>query len=42
VANLVGVMDLDRCPDPGLYERANYMLMLQRGRHLAAAVEENR
>jgi dihydroorotate dehydrogenase (fumarate) len=42
VAHLKGVMDLDRCPDPELYERANYMLMLQRGRHLAAAMEENR
>jgi dihydroorotate dehydrogenase (fumarate) len=42
VAHLKGVMDLDRCPDPELYERANYMLLLQRGRHLAAAMEEDR
>ena len=42
VLHLKGVMDLDRCPDPELYERANYMVMLQNGRHLAAALEENR
>jgi len=42
LSHLKGVMDLDRCPDPELYERANYMLMLQNGRHLAAAMGENR
>jgi dihydroorotate dehydrogenase (fumarate) len=42
VFHLKGVMDLDRCPDPELYERANYMLMLQGGRHLAEAMEEGR
>jgi dihydroorotate dehydrogenase (fumarate) len=42
VTNVKGVMDLDRCPNPELYERANYMLMLQSGRGLAAAVEESR
>ena len=35
-------MDLDRCPNPELYERANYMLMLQGGRHLAESMEESR
>jgi dihydroorotate dehydrogenase (fumarate) len=34
---LKGVMDLDRCPDPAVYERANYMLMLQSWRRAAAA-----
>jgi dihydroorotate dehydrogenase (fumarate) len=24
-----GSMNLEMCPDPGVYERANYMLMLQ-------------
>jgi dihydroorotate dehydrogenase (fumarate) len=27
-----GNMSLERCPDPAVYERANYMLILQRGR----------
>jgi dihydroorotate dehydrogenase (fumarate) len=27
-----GNMSLGRCPDPGVYERANYMMMLQGGR----------
>jgi dihydroorotate dehydrogenase (fumarate) len=40
--HLKGVMDLDHCPDPEVYERANYMLMLQGGRRLAAAVEDRR
>jgi dihydroorotate dehydrogenase (fumarate) len=35
--DLKGVMDLDRCPDPAVYERANYMLMLQSWRRAAAA-----
>jgi dihydroorotate dehydrogenase (fumarate) len=42
VRHLTGVMDLDRCPNPELYERANYMLMLQGGRHLAESMEESR
>jgi dihydroorotate dehydrogenase (fumarate) len=29
MADMRGVMNLDRCPDPEVYERANYMLMLQ-------------
>ena len=37
VRQLQGVMDLDRCPNPEVYERANYMLMLQ-GWSRAAAV----
>ena len=36
VAHLLGVMDLQRCPDPEVYERANYMLMLQSWRRAAA------
>ena len=35
--DLKGVMDLDRCPDPAVYERTNYMLMLQSWRRAAAA-----
>jgi dihydroorotate dehydrogenase (fumarate) len=29
LAEMQGAMDLDRCPDPEVFERANYMLMLQ-------------
>jgi hypothetical protein len=35
-------MDLDRCPDPEVYERASYMLMLQRGRRPGRASREVR
>lgn len=35
LSHLKGVMDLDRCPDPDVYERANYMLMLQGARRPA-------
>jgi dihydroorotate dehydrogenase (fumarate) len=35
--DLKGVMDLDRCPDPVVYERANYILMLQSWRRAAAS-----
>ena len=38
LGEMKGVMDLDRCPDPAVYERANYMLMLQGWRRAAAAV----
>jgi dihydroorotate dehydrogenase (fumarate) len=41
VAHLKGVMDLDRCPDPEQYERADYMLLLQRGRHRADVTEND-
>jgi dihydroorotate dehydrogenase (fumarate) len=37
LGELKGVMDLDRCPDPAVYERANYMLMLQSWQRAAAA-----
>jgi dihydroorotate dehydrogenase (fumarate) len=36
--HLRGVMDLDRCPHPEAYERANYMLMLQGWQRAAAAM----
>lgn len=42
LGNLRGVMDLDRCPRPEAYERANYMQMLQRGPELSAATQEER
>ena len=29
VAQMRGSMDLQSCPDPAVYERANYMLLLQ-------------
>jgi dihydroorotate dehydrogenase (fumarate) len=29
VRQLQGSMSLDRCPDPGAFERANYMRILQ-------------
>jgi dihydroorotate dehydrogenase (fumarate) len=29
LGEMKGAMNLDRCPDPEVYERANYMLMLQ-------------
>jgi dihydroorotate dehydrogenase (fumarate) len=29
LGQLRGSMNLEACPDPGVYERANYMLMLQ-------------
>jgi dihydroorotate dehydrogenase (fumarate) len=38
LGHLKGVMDLDRCPDPAVYERANYMLMLQSWKRPAAGV----
>lgn len=37
-----GIMDLDRCPVPEVYERTNYMLMLQGGRRPSAVQEETR
>jgi dihydroorotate dehydrogenase (fumarate) len=43
VRHLQGVMDLDRCPEPEVYERANYMLMLQGwGRPAGATAKEGR
>jgi dihydroorotate dehydrogenase (fumarate) len=33
LAQMQGSMNLLACPDPGAYERANYMLMLQSWRH---------
>jgi dihydroorotate dehydrogenase (fumarate) len=41
LGHVKGLMDLDRCPDPEVYERANYMLMLQ-SRRTAAGLEETR
>jgi dihydroorotate dehydrogenase (fumarate) len=34
IEQMRGSMNLEACPDPGVYERANYMLVLQswRGR----------
>jgi dihydroorotate dehydrogenase (fumarate) len=38
VREMRGSMDLQRCPDPSAYERANYMLLLQGWRGAGAAV----
>jgi dihydroorotate dehydrogenase (fumarate) len=37
-----GVMSLERCPDPEVYERSNYMLMLQSWRPGLRAMREGR
>jgi dihydroorotate dehydrogenase (fumarate) len=37
-----GAMNLDRCPDPEVFERANYMLMLQSWRRSMPSPREGR